>query len=76
MPAQNSSPELQALDKRIKSVEQSIAKSQEDLKNYPNDVPRSIFLQAKQATLKNLMDEKKAFEKRMNTTNKYKNKRK
>ena len=62
--------EIKKVDNQIKRIEKSMASTQVN----PNDVPGNIFLQAKQANLKNLQDQKKRLEKQLASGNKYKKK--
>ena len=62
--------EIKKVDNQIKRIEKSVASTQVN----PNDIPGNIFLQAKQANLKNLQDQKKRLEKQLASGNKYKKK--
>ena len=62
--------EIKKVDNQIKRIEKSVASTQVN----PNDIPGNIFLQAKQANLKNLKDQKKRLEKQLASGNKYKKK--
>lgn len=74
MPILDISQELAHLDNQIKTMQKSIAASEKDLKNNPNDTPRNIFLQAKQANLERFQKRKAALEKQVKQTSKYKKK--
>lgn len=74
MPILDISQEIAHLDSQIKTMQKSIAASEKDLKNNPNDAPRNIFLQAKQANLERFQKRKAALEKQSKQTAKYKKK--
>lgn len=74
MPISDISQELAHLDSQIKTIQKSIAASEKDLKNNPNDASRNIFLQAKQANLERFQKRKTALEKQVKQTSKYKKK--
>ena len=74
MPILDISQEIAHLDSQIKTMQKSIAVSEKDLKNNPNDAPRNIFLQAKQANLERFQKRKTALEKQSKQTAKYKKK--